>query len=137
MIRELDRREIEKTLDHIIKSYSHDKEYQYWFNNEIEIQQPNRAFLIGDGSYYVDIDRVHDVNTFGILRLRDTNKPFISDMVELMNRCIKEYGVLACFRDVNHKQVATLWKYLERKCNVITEEIQVSNVIVKIFYEKE
>ena len=115
MIRELTNSEIKTIEDYIQIVFKDNAEYKNYFAGESKKKYADRGFLIGNNSYYIDVECINSINFVGMCKLQTVKDNFLTDIISLFVRLYKEYGVIGIYRVETDERIKNIHEHIQRR----------------------
>lgn len=115
MIRELTNSEIKTIEDYIQIVFKDNAEYKNYFAGESKKKYADRGFLIGNNSYYIDVECINSINFIGMCKLQTVKDNFLTDIISLFVRLYKEYGVIGIYRVETDERIKKIHEHIQRR----------------------
>lgn len=115
MIRELTSSEIKTIEDYIQIVFKDNAEYKNYFAGESKKKYADRGFLIGNNSYYIDVECINSINFIGICKLQTVKDNFLTDIISLFVRLYKEYGIIGIYRVETDERIKKIHEHIQRR----------------------
>ena len=115
MIRELTSSEIKTIEDYIQIVFKDNAEYKNYFAGETKKKYANRGFLIGNNSYYIDVECINSINFIGMCKLQAVKDNFLTDIISLFVRLYKEYGAIGIYRVETDERIKKIHEHIQRR----------------------
>lgn len=115
MIRELTSSEIKTIEDYIQIVFKDNAEYKNYFAGETKKKYADRGFLIGNNSYYIDVECINSINFVGICKLQTVKDNFLTDIISLFVRLYKEYGAIGIYRVETDERIKKIHEHIQRR----------------------
>lgn len=115
MIRELTNSEIKVIEDYIQIVFKDNAEYKNYFAGETKKKYANRGFLIGNNSYYIDVECINSINFIGMCKLQAVKDNFLTDIISLFVRLYKEYGAIGIYRVETDERIKKIHEHIQRR----------------------
>ena len=115
MIRELTNSEIKTIEDYIQIVFKDNAEYKNYFAGESKKKYADRGFLIGNNSYYIDVECINSINFVGMCKLQTVKDNFLTDIISLFVRLYKEYGVIGIYRVETDERIKKIHEHIQRR----------------------
>lgn len=115
MIKELNGNEIKIVEDYIQLVFKNNPDYKYYFLGEPKRNYAKRGFLIGNNSFYVDVELISSVNFVGICKLQTVKNNFLTDIITLFERLYEEYGRIGIIRGIEDKKTKKLHEHIRKR----------------------
>ena len=115
MIRELTNSEIKTIEDYIQIVFKDNAEYKNYFAGESKKKYADRGFLIGNNSYYIDVECINSINFIGMCKLQAVKDNFLTDIISLFVRLYKEYGIIGIYRVETDERIKKIHEHIQRR----------------------
>lgn len=115
MIRELTNSEIKTIEDYIQIAFKDNAEYKNYFAGESKKKYADRGFLIGNNSYYIDVECINSINFVGMCKLQTVKDNFLTDIISLFVRLYKEYGAIGIYRVETDERIKKIHEHIQRR----------------------
>ncbi len=115
MIRELTNSEIKTIEDYIQIVFKDNAEYKNYFAGESKKKYADRGFLIGNNSYYIDVECINSINFVGMCKLQTVKDNFLTDIISLFVRLYKEYGAIGIYRVEIDERIKKIHEHIQRR----------------------
>lgn len=115
MIRELTSSEIKTIEDYIQIVFKDNAEYKNYFAGESKKKYADRGFLIGNNSYYIDVECINSINFIGMCKLQTVKDNFLTDIISLFVRLYKEYGIIGIYRVETDERIKKIHEHIQRR----------------------
>lgn len=115
MIRELTSSEIKTIEDYIQIVFKDNAEYKNYFAGESKKKYADRGFLIGNNSYYIDVELINSINFIGMCKLQAVKDNFLTDIISLFVRLYKEYGAIGIYRVETDERIKKIHEHIQRR----------------------
>lgn len=115
MIRELTNSEIKVIEDYIQIVFKDNAEYKNYFAGETKKKYADRGFLIGNNSYYIDVECINSINFIGMCKLQAVKDNFLTDIISLFVRLYKEYGAIGIYRVETDERIKKIHEHIQRR----------------------
>lgn len=115
MIRELTNSEIKVIEDYIQIVFKDNAEYKNYFAGETKKKYADRGFLIGNNSYYIDVELINSINFIGMCKLQAVKDNFLTDIISLFVRLYKEYGAIGIYRVETDERIKKIHEHIQRR----------------------
>lgn len=115
MIRELTSSEIKTIEDYIQIVFKDNAEYKNYFAGETKKKYADRGFLIGNNSYYIDVECINSINFVGMCKLQTVKDNFLTDIISLFVRLYKEYGAIGIYRVETDERIKKIHEHIQRR----------------------
>lgn len=115
MIRELTNSEIKTIEDYIQIVFKDNAEYKNYFAGESKKKYADRGFLIGNNSYYIDVECINSINFVGMCKLQTVKDNFLTDIISLFVRLYKEYGAIGIYRVETDERIKKIHEHIQRR----------------------
>lgn len=115
MIRELTNSEIKTIEDYIQIVFKDNAEYKNYFAGETKKKYADRGFLIGNNSYYIDVECINSINFVGMCKLQTVKDNFLTDIISLFVRLYKEYGAIGIYRVETDERIKKIHEHIQRR----------------------
>lgn len=115
MIRELTNSEIKTIEDYIQIVFKDNAEYKNYFAGESKKKYADRGFLIGNNSYYIDVELINSINFIGMCKLQTVKDNFLTDIISLFVRLYKEYGAIGIYRVETDERIKKIHEHIQRR----------------------
>lgn len=115
MIRELTNSEIKTIEEYIQIVFKDNAEYKNYFAGESKKKYADRGFLIGNNSYYIDVECINSINFIGMCKLQTVKDNFLTDIISLFVRLYKEYGVIGIYRVETDERIKKIHEHIQRR----------------------
>ena len=115
MIRELTNSEIKTIEDYIQIVFKDNAEYKNYFAVESKKKYADRGFLIGNNSYYIDVECINSINFVGMCKLQTVKDNFLTDIISLFVRLYKEYGAIGIYRVETDERIKKIHEHIQRR----------------------
>lgn len=115
MIRELTNSEIKTIEDYIQIVFKDNAEYKNYFAGETKKKYADRGFLIGNNSYYIDVELINSINFIGMCKLQTVKDNFLTDIISLFVRLYKEYGAIGIYRVETDERIKKIHEHIQRR----------------------
>ena len=115
MIRELTSSEIKSIEDYIQIVFKDNAEYKNYFAGESKKKYADRGFLIGNNSYYIDVECINSINFIGMCKLQAVKDNFLTDIISLFVRLYKEYGIIGIYRVETDERIKKIHEHIQRR----------------------
>ena len=115
MIRELTSSEIKSIEDYIQIVFKDNAEYKNYFAGESKKKYADRGFLIGNNSYYIDVECINSINFIGMCKLQTVKDNFLTDIISLFIRLYKEYGIIGIYRVETEERIKKIHEHIQRR----------------------
>ncbi len=115
MIRELTSSEIKTIEDYIQIVFKDNAEYKNYFAGETKKKYADRGFLIGNNSYYIDVELINSINFIGMCKLQAVKDNFLTDIISLFVRLYKEYGAIGIYRVETDERIKKIHEHIQRR----------------------
>ena len=115
MIRELTSSEIKTIEDYIQIVFKDNAEYKNYFAGESKKKYADRGFLIGNNSYYIDVECISSINFIGMCKLQTVKDNFLTDIISLFVRLYKEYGIIGIYRVETDERIKKIHEHIQRR----------------------
>lgn len=115
MIRELTNSEIKVIEDYIQIVFKDNAEYKNYFAGESKKKYADRGFLIGNNSYYIDVECINSINFVGMCKLQTVKDNFLTDIISLFVRLYKEYGAIGIYRVETDERIKKIHEHIQRR----------------------
>lgn len=115
MIRELTNSEIKTIEDYIQIVFKDNAEYKNYFAGETKKKYADRGFLIGNNSYYIDVELINSINFIGMCKLQAVKDNFLTDIISLFVRLYKEYGAIGIYRVETDERIKKIHEHIQRR----------------------
>lgn len=115
MIRELTSSEIKSIEDYIQIVFKDNAEYKNYFAGESKKKYADRGFLIGNNSYYIDVECINSINFIGMCKLQTVKDNFLTDIISLFIRLYKEYGIIGIYRVETDERIKKIHEHIQRR----------------------
>lgn len=115
MIRELTNSEIKVIEDYIQIVFKDNAEYKNYFAGESKKKYADRGFLIGNNSYYIDVECINSINFIGMCKLQTVKDNFLTDIISLFVRLYKEYGIIGIYRVETDERIKKIHEHIQRR----------------------
>lgn len=115
MIRELTNSEIKVIEDYIQIVFKDNAEYKNYFAGESKKKYADRGFLIGNNSYYIDVECINSINFIGMCKLQAVKDNFLTDIISLFLRLYKEYGAIGIYRVETDERIKKIHEHIQRR----------------------
>lgn len=115
MIRELTSSEIKTIEDYIQIVFKDNAEYKNYFAGESKKKYADRGFLIGNNSYYIDVECINSINFVGMCKLQAVKDNYLTDIISLFVRLYKEYGAIGIYRIETDERIKKIHEHIQRR----------------------
>lgn len=115
MIRELTKSEIKTIEDYIQIVFKDNAEYKNYFAGETKKKYADRGFLIGNNSYYIDVECINSINFIGMCKLQTVKDNFLTDIISLFVSLYKEYGAIGIYRVETDERIKKIHEHIQRR----------------------
>lgn len=115
MIRELTSSEIKTIEDYIQIVFKDNAEYKNYFAGESKKKYADRGFLIGNNSYYIDVECISSINFIGMCKLQTVKDNFLTDIITLFERLYEEYGAIGIYRVETDERIKKIHEHIQRR----------------------
>ena len=115
MIRELTSSEIKSIEDYIQIVFKDNAEYKNYFAGESKKKYADRGFLIGNNSYYIDVECINSINFIGMCKLQTVKDNFLTDIITLFERLYEEYGAIGIYRVETDERIKKIHEHIQRR----------------------
>lgn len=115
MIRELTNSEIKTIEDYIQIVFKDNAEYKNYFVGESKKKYADRGFLIGNNSYYIDVECINSINFIGMCKLQTVKDNFLTDIISLFVRLYEEYGAIGIYRVETDERIKKIHEHIQRR----------------------
>ena len=115
MIRELTNSEIKVIEDYIQIVFKDNAEYKNYFAGETKKKYADRGFLIGNNSYYIDVELINSINFIGMCKLQAVKDNFLTDIISLFVRLYKEHGAIGIYRVETDERIKKIHEHIQRR----------------------
>ena len=115
MIRELTSSEIKTIEDYIQIVFKDNAEYKNYFAGGSKKKYADRGFLIGNNSYYIDVECISSINFIGMCKLQTVKDNFLTDIISLFVRLYKEYGIIGIYRVETDERIKKIHEHIQRR----------------------
>ncbi len=115
MIRELTNSEIKTIEDYIQIVFKDNTEYKNYFAGEPKKKYADRGFLIGNNSYYIDVECINSINFIGMCKLQTTENNYLTDIITLFERIYKENNVIGIYRVADDERMKKIHEHIQRR----------------------
>ena len=115
MIRELTNSEIKTIEDYIQIVFKDNAEYKNYFAGESKKKYADRGFLIGNNSYYIDVECINSINFVGMCKLQTVKDNFLTDIITLFERLYEEYGAIGIYRVETDERIKKIHEHIQRR----------------------
>ena len=115
MIRELTSSEIKTIEDYIQIVFKDNAEYKNYFAGGSKKKYADRGFLIGNNSYYIDVECINSINFIGMCKLQAVKDNFLTDIISLFVRLYKEYGIIGIYRVETDERIKKIHEHIQRR----------------------
>lgn len=115
MIRELTNSEIKTIEDYIQIVFKDNAEYKNYFAGESKKKYADRGFLIGNNSYYIDVECISSINFIGMCKLQTVKDNYLTDIISLFVRLYKEYGAIGIYRVETDERIKKIHEHIQRR----------------------
>lgn len=75
----------------------------------------DRGFLIGNNSYYIDVECINSINFIGMCKLQAVKDNFLTDIISLFVRLYKEYGAIGIYRVETDERIKKIHEHIQRR----------------------
>ena len=114
MIRELTNSEIKTIEDYIQIVFKDNAEYKNYFAGESKKKYADRGFLIGNNSYYIDVECISSINFIGMCKLQTVKDNYLTDIISLFGRLYEEYGTIGIYRVETDERIKKIHEHIQR-----------------------
>ena len=115
MIRELTNSEIKTIEDYIQIVFKDNAEYKNYFAGESKKKYADRGFLIGNNSYYIDVECISSINFIGMCKLQTVKDNYLTDIISLFGRLYEEYGAIGIYRVETDERIKKIHEHIQRR----------------------
>lgn len=115
MIRELTSSEIKTIEDYIQIVFKDNAEYKNYFAGGSKKKYADRGFLIGNNSYYIDVECISSINFIGMCKLQTVKDNFLTDIITLFERLYEEYGAIGIYRVETDERIKKIHEHIQRR----------------------
>ena len=115
MIRELTSSEIKSIEDYIQIVFKDNAEYKNYFAGGSKKKYADRGFLIGNNSYYIDVECINSINFIGMCKLQTVKDNFLTDIITLFERLYEEYGAIGIYRVETDERIKKIHEHIQRR----------------------
>lgn len=115
MIRELTNSEIKTIEDYIQIVFKDNAEYKNYFAGGSKKKYADRGFLIGNNSYYIDVECISSINFIGMCKLQTVKDNFLTDIITLFERLYEEYGAIGIYRVETDERIKKIHEHIQRR----------------------
>ncbi len=115
MIRELTNSEIKVIEDYIQIVFKDNADYKNYFAGEPKKKYADRGFLIGNNSYYIDVECISSINFIGMCKLQTTENNYLTDIITLFEKIYKEYGAIGIYRVETDEKIKKIHEHIQRR----------------------